>query len=716
MHEYSRSHSRSQSDNKASFDAPRGYDRTRDHSTSPLIPAIRTCGRSESTDRGRTLRRRYEFIDSDDKTYTVLSPVQEAAKKNNGGCDGPSANSIGHESDTTTVTDLMQRCMEQYPPELPPLRLRKQQQQVNVGVGITAARPSLVQPKVKHRPPPLNLEGPVYVRKFKHTDRYKIEHVAIKSSKAELFDLHGPRTSSSVQDDRVEKAADIKPPHIPSVREPRGPDLLQLYGEWRADTRHAAAPTGEEDAFPAGKKTDDDRLPIASHPIARSTPNINHVRSRSTLGIGEEREREARQRQFSGDLLYTPSVYCSTPFSAGPGIARSVTMHGAPHRSRQFSSGSGSKTETPSPPFTPLTPFIMGASGAPAGVERGSKTLFGQHGWLEDTAASGAARPKAEKMSGFLESLKRKAREIVRDAASFHLLLSSSSSSSYSFPWRKPTFSNSLLSQADSTAAFKPARHTNGGGGNSRASVVNRIRISLDAREQSLLYCELEYGLSNALDAYLRAQLDGGRLEASKLSRVAGAWAHRGRPRVVGFRYDVETQVGLVAAHADEFRFYGPLLAGGGGGAGVGGGVGGDGGGVGAAVAGLLGAVAADARCMRVRTFCQPDSVIAKHVLDAQALLRLLGSPEALQRPLEEVAQFFKVAVDRRRAMAEMPSAATRHLADGARAASGGGGRIASGSSSGQRVRFQDEHHHAKGTKVYGSARGRSDAGYRQGL
>lgn len=84
-----------------------------------------------------------------------------------------------------------------------------------------------------------------------------------------------------------------------------------------------------------------------------------------------------------------------------------------------------------------------------------------------------------------------------------------------------------------------------------------------------------------------------------------------------------------------------------------------------------------NARYMRIRTFCQPDSVIAKHVLDSQNLLRLLGSPESLQRPLEEVAQFFKVAVERRRVMAEAPAARqgdTRILSNG----------------SGQRVRFED--------------------------
>ncbi|KAI1734895.1 hypothetical protein F4680DRAFT_462074 [Xylaria scruposa] len=261
----------------------------------------------------------------------------------------------------------------------------------------------------------------------------------------------------------------------------------------------------------------------------------------------------------------------------------------------------------------------MKATGAPAGVERGSKTLFGEHGWLEDTAASGTTKPKIDKVGGFMESLKRKAREI-------------------------------------------PTR-------NIRTSVVNRMNISLNAREQSLLYCELEYNLNNALDAYFKAQLNSGRLEASKLSRIADVWAQKGRPKVISFRYDLETQVDLITAHIDNFRFYGPVHAEGP-----------------AAIAGLLYAMKTNARYMRIRTFCQPDSVIAKHVLDAQNFLRLLGSPESLQRPLEEVAQFFKVAVDRHKAMTEAPIG--RH--GGGRVVSQASGRVISNGGE-QRVRFREE-------------------------
>lgn len=165
-----------------------------------------------------------------------------------------------------------------------------------------------------------------------------------------------------------------------------------------------------------------------------------------------------------------------------------------------------------------------------------------------------------------------------------------------------------------------------------KSSSAVRIAISLDPREQSLLYGELEYNLSNALQYYITTQLEQGRLFPDKLKKVADAWAQKGRPRVVGFRYDVETQLDLVALHEADFRFYGrrqgnPIE-----------------------VTGLLDAMRTNARAMRIRTFCQPDSVIAKQLVDSQSLFNMLGCPEAQQIALAEVCQFFKVIVEREQA------------------------------------------------------------------
>lgn len=157
------------------------------------------------------------------------------------------------------------------------------------------------------------------------------------------------------------------------------------------------------------------------------------------------------------------------------------------------------------------------------------------------------------------------------------------------------------------------------------------ITVSLDAREQSLLYCELEYHISNALNSYITSQLDRGNLVAYKLQRVASQWHSQGRPRVIGFRYDLETQLDLVSLHTPDFIFHGRRS------------------GNPPEIDGLLHAMKVNARAMRARTFCQPDSVIAKQLVDAQSLFNLLGVSETQNRALGEVANFFKVIVERER-------------------------------------------------------------------
>jgi hypothetical protein len=151
----------------------------------------------------------------------------------------------------------------------------------------------------------------------------------------------------------------------------------------------------------------------------------------------------------------------------------------------------------------------------------------------------------------------------------------------------------------------------------------------LNAREQSLLYCELEFNLSTALNDYITVQLDKGRLVPDKLKKVADAWQNKGRPKVVGFRYDLETQLELVNLHVDDFRFYGRRQA------------------DPTEIGGLLHAMKVNARAMCVRTLCQPDTVIAKQLVDAQSVFKMLGVPDEQQVALAEIAQFFKVIVER---------------------------------------------------------------------
>lgn len=158
---------------------------------------------------------------------------------------------------------------------------------------------------------------------------------------------------------------------------------------------------------------------------------------------------------------------------------------------------------------------------------------------------------------------------------------------------------------------------------------VAQLAISLSAREQSLFYCELEFHLTNTVNDYITGELDRGHLDPDKLKKISDGWIQRGRPRVIGFRYDLETQLDLVILHSKEFTFHGRrqgnLIE----------------------INGLLHTVKVNARAMGIRTFCQPDSVVAKQLVDAQSLFNLIGASNTQQISLAEVAQFFKVIVER---------------------------------------------------------------------
>ncbi|OAA58830.1 hypothetical protein ISF_06613 [Cordyceps fumosorosea ARSEF 2679] len=241
-----------------------------------------------------------------------------------------------------------------------------------------------------------------------------------------------------------------------------------------------------------------------------------------------------------------------------------------------------------SPMFSPLPLYFRGQD-FPT-VKQGGKTLIGNNGWLEKTGQDSLGldgeRKTPQKRAGILDSIKK----IAKDMTELH------------HPHRR-------LPQAKASGA--------------------QLLISLDAREQSLLYCELEYHLTCALNNYISRELEKGRLVPINFKKITDAWYQQGRPRVVGFRFDLETQIDLVALHVNEFTFCGrrqcnPVE-----------------------VSSLLHTMKVNARAMRIRTFCQPDSVIAKQLADSQSLFDMIGAAEDANRALVEIVHFFKVIVER---------------------------------------------------------------------
>ncbi|KAJ6440836.1 Zn(2)-Cys(6) zinc finger domain protein [Purpureocillium lavendulum] len=253
--------------------------------------------------------------------------------------------------------------------------------------------------------------------------------------------------------------------------------------------------------------------------------------------------------------------------------------------------------------FSPLALYFCGQD-FPT-VKKGEKTMIGQNGWLERTERcspeKGTKTP--QKKAGILQSIKKMARDMTAE---------------FSNPSRR--------SQAQAKDAGPPPQ----------------IAISLNPREQSLLYCELEYHLTGAIHDFITGELERGHLVADNLKKIADYWFSQGRPKVVGFRYDLETQLELVSLHVNDFNFYGrrqsnPVE-----------------------IAGLLHCMKVNARQIRVRTFCQPDSVIAKQLVDSQSLFNMINVSRARQIGLAEIAQFFKVIVEREKDYREKRSREVR--------------------------------------------------------
>lgn len=154
---------------------------------------------------------------------------------------------------------------------------------------------------------------------------------------------------------------------------------------------------------------------------------------------------------------------------------------------------------------------------------------------------------------------------------------------------------------------------------------VDHVTVSLDPRQQSLLYCELEYHLTTALNIYINEELDKGHLTQDNMRKISDMWQQKGHPGVIGFRYDLETQLHLVSFHINDFDFYGRRQ------------------GNTTEIFLLLDEMKTNARNMRVRTFCKSDSTIAKHLVDSQSLFNLINASASQQTALAEIARFFKL-------------------------------------------------------------------------
>ncbi|KAF5641820.1 hypothetical protein F25303_6775 [Fusarium sp. NRRL 25303] len=366
------------------------------------------------------------------------------------------------------------------------------------------------------------------------------------------------------------------------------------------DIPDAVSPLGQG-SFERGPIFDDDASSVYSpQQTARPSPlRLSHARSPSKFNdTGEGSFQEWKRSQDSSmiresashpeDLVNRPRRSKSS--ADGLRQARAVAMR-SPPIPQVVTVGSNNsnyrRTVQDTPVFSPLQFYFRGTDYPSS--KKGKKIMIGDNGWLERPDGGPDRSSKTpQKKTRILDNIKK----LAKDMTELH------------------------YTSRRVQSAIRPRP-------------TSQVAISLNAREQSLLYCELEFNLSTALNDYITVQLDKGRLVPDKLKKVADAWHNKGRPKVVGFRYDLEAQLELINLHVDDFRFYGRRQA------------------DPVEIGGLLHAMQVNARAMCVRTLCQPDSVIAKQLVDTQSTFKMLDVPDYQQRALADIAQFFKVIVER---------------------------------------------------------------------
>lgn len=134
---------------------------------------------------------------------------------------------------------------------------------------------------------------------------------------------------------------------------------------------------------------------------------------------------------------------------------------------------------------------------------------------------------------------------------------------------------------------------------------------------------EVELMLVHTGNSFLMSQFRQGRIAVDSIKKTFDFWKSKGRPIVIEFMYDQETQRDLVAVNQHNFRFHGDRA--------------GDRAGDELRINSMLYNWKQVATSMSVRTFCNPDTIILKLLFDVEQILELLGASEAILLRLQQI-------------------------------------------------------------------------------
>jgi hypothetical protein len=223
------------------------------------------------------------------------------------------------------------------------------------------------------------------------------------------------------------------------------------------------------------------------------------------------------------------------------------------------------------------------------------KKLFGENGWLGDTAEPKELtdKRKSKMFKGLGKKIKRHVGEIV---SCFRSVRS-----------RLRGFNRSL--QAVDTMVRVHSNPFSHGSDGPKIVSKSPVPISLDSLTQAKLYSDVEFMICSSANNFLVGQHSAGRVSRESIKKTSDFWVSKNRPQVVEFQFDQATQRQLVLSNVRNLDFHGesatsPIL-----------------------LHSNLQNWKAIVKEMSVRTFCLPDSAIRKHLHDIHKILDMLGAP-----------------------------------------------------------------------------------------
>lgn len=130
---------------------------------------------------------------------------------------------------------------------------------------------------------------------------------------------------------------------------------------------------------------------------------------------------------------------------------------------------------------------------------------------------------------------------------------------------------------------------------------------------------QLELLLNISINNFLQTEHKNSRLLPTSIRETSQKWSAKGRPQVLGFRYDLSTQRELIGLNISTLHFSGINAF------------------SSARLQGVLASWKVLAREIGVRTFCQPDSAVKKHLFDAEKVLEIVGASEDCMMAFQEL-------------------------------------------------------------------------------